>query len=96
MAPREPARQRLAQVASVAMTKCILDLRVLVLDCRCGPFGPERCRFGCSRPGATARLQAASDRSESSNRGAADFPSAGRRCTVAPAAGVAAGAVRGP
>ena len=50
---------------------------------------------GGSRPGATARLQAASDRSVSSDWAAPDFPPAGRRCTVAPAAGVSAGAVRG-
>ena len=48
------------------------------------------------RPGAAACLQAASDRSVSSDWAAADFPPAGRRCTVAPAAGVSAGAVRGP
>ena len=50
---------------------------------------------GGSRPGATAGVQAASDRSVSSDWAAADFPPAGRWCTVAPAAGVSAGAVRG-
>ncbi len=50
---------------------------------------------GGSRPGAAARGQAARDRPVSSDWAAPDFPPAGRRCTVAPAAGVAAGAVRG-
>lgn len=48
-----------------------------------------------SRPGAAARGQAARERPVSSDWAAADFPPAGRRCTVAPAAGVSAAAVRG-
>ncbi len=49
-----------------------------------------------SRPGSTARLQAASGWSVSSDWAGLDFPPAGRRCTVAPATGVSPGAVRGP
>ncbi len=87
---RRALKLRMAMQAGIGMPE---DRVRLLTSAEAG--APAGAGLGGSRPGATARLQAASGRPVSSDWAAPDFPPAGRRCTVAPAAGFAATAVRG-